>query len=1488
MTRRIHAMKKIHASSLLKFLTRTVLALGGVILWQSSANAAPQLTITPITWNILGLDSNNVNVGPNVYMVGARVCNIGDTAATNVSATFVRDGATNPYINLQGNSTLTVASLAPGSTSAANTRPPTAYGAIPNNCTDFYYNVEVTRSSAAYNAKQQYHIAATADGVGVISTPTNRELYVEKLVSQNRNAVQTFSGTTSVVVGGVYTYTVTGKTATGGYEQLVFSPNFPNAMFQVLKVEATYTTPSGARNNSVYADACGWTNDISSSTYHNNLECTDTSIPDGYSGGKAGNEISTTYTVKVIAPGTANVSNVVYDFSGSSYHYNSDFGTGVNVLTITATNPSVTISGKVWDDANGDGTQAATGELGTNAGSLNAILADSSGQVMATTPIAANGTYTFNNIVANQNNLTVRLSTTPGTVGSTAPAVSVPAGWTNTTALTTPAFNLGIGNITDKDFGIEQLPNTNDVNAPSQTNPGGATTVQVSTLSGTDPEDGTLSSGKSFKIVTLPTNGTLYYNGTAVTAGQTISNYDLTKLMLDPNDGAVTVSFTYASVDIAGKEDPTPATVTMPFSSLPTLSISGTLYQDTDGGDDWDVGELTLPANISVKLLDSTGTTTIAATTTNASGQYTFTGVANGNYKVQVDTSDSDIPVGLSLGTSNNLALSVFGTPVTGQNFGFDMTATALGYKSVKLTNDADSSASLTPDDTITWSVTYINTSTIDIPNFQVTDAFSSGITLAGTPTVIASGIGQVTPTVNNGFNGNTTTSLFSAPVTLKAGGILTVNIPTLLSAASGNTIQSNQATGKGTNLPATGILTDNIDNTSINLPVGVTVSLGSINQTQTSNIDPTTVNVGTASVVSGYKSVKLTNDADSSATVTAGDGLTWTVTYTNTGTVDIPNFQVTDALPSGMTVAGTLAIAALGVGQTTPTVNSSYNGTGNNTLFNSNVTLKAGGTIAINIPVTINAGATGTKANQATATGSNLPASGIKTDNIDNTNVSLPGGITVTPGSITQTQSATIDPTAVIVNTPVTGLALGFKSVKLTQDLDVSGGPTPGDILNWTISYTNTGTVDIRNFQITDALAAGLSAGGTPIISASGLAQVTPIANSAYNGVGNNALFNTAIDLKAGSSVTVNLPVRIDANVAVNTLTNQAVGSGSNLPPVNTDNIDNTTPSLPLGVSVPSGSIAQTQNPGIDPTSLQLGFPISGTLYQDSDGGDDFDTGEPTLPANISVKLLDSTGTTTIAATTTNASGQYTFTGVANGNYKVQVDTSDSDIPVGLSLGTSNNLAVSVFNTPVTDQNFGFDATSAATAKLLLVKRITAINGVNLIGFIDDPNTTDDNESNWPVPAATYLRGAIDGGVVQPGDEVEYTIYFLSQGSTDITNVNICDLVPSNTTFIPSAFNNSTPRDGSLPEADLGIALALNSVSLPITPTMYLSNAADGDRGEFFLPGKTPPVACSGSNDNGAVVVNVVKSPTTLPHATASGTPSNSYGFIRFRARVK
>ncbi len=125
-----------------------------------------------------------------------------------------------------------------------------------------------------------------------------------------------------------------------------------------------------------------------------------------------------------------------------------------------------TISGTVWNDADNSANVftniRTSNEGGTNAGGLNAILIGSDNKVIATVPVAANGTYLFTNILSGQIGLKIRLSTTtvtPGTPAPTAPAAILPSTWVGTSPLTTAAFDVSAttGNITNQDFGIRKL-----------------------------------------------------------------------------------------------------------------------------------------------------------------------------------------------------------------------------------------------------------------------------------------------------------------------------------------------------------------------------------------------------------------------------------------------------------------------------------------------------------------------------------------------------------------------------------------------------------------------------------------------------------------------------------------------------------------------------------------------------------------------------------------------------------------------------------------------------------------------------------------------------------------------------------------------------------------------------------------------------------------------------------------------------------------------
>ncbi|QUY44062.1 hypothetical protein I1H34_08215 [Acaryochloris marina S15] len=203
----------------------------------------------------------------------------------------------------------------------------------------------------------------------------------------------------------------------------------------------------------------------------------------------------------------------------------------------------------------------------------------------------------------------------------------------------------------------------------------------------------------------------------------------------------------------------------------------------------------------------------------------------------------------------------------------------------------------------------------------------------------------------------------------------------------------------------------------------------------------------------------------------------------------------------------------------------------------------------------------------------------------------------------------------------------------------------------------------------------------------------------------------------------------------------------------------------------------------------------------------------------------------------------------------------------------------------------------------LLLVKRITKVNGgtTSVAGdnlaaykqeeaYVYDDNTieaaTPPDTDKWPnttgKASSTFLIGGTDGGRTRPGDEVEYTIYFLSTGNIDAADVQLCDKVPDFQTYVPDAFNSVPPGPSGGVGANRGMVVEYDG------NTFSYTNDADGDIAQFFPPGSALPAACNGTaaqtEDNGAVVINL----GNLPHAISTGSPTTSYGAIRFRATVK
>jgi len=394
-----------------------------------AAPAAAAYTVTPETWNIIGLDSNTPASGPNHFPVGAKVC--GGTPGVSDTATLTWDaGGTDngTYIYLRAGS--------------AN---PVTYTFGAGGCADAYFEVEVNQTALAFDQTRRYHITA-----GGISTPTPRELYVERLVSQGRNGVTDLKlngvsvaagGSMNMVVGNTYTIELDAFTATQGYSQLESFINFSNVVFQILSVNTTYSVVSGGNsggvispNSYLYSNACLWDNDPTSPTYRSCL-----------GSGNAGGTITTTYTIKILGGGgsTVALNTLAHDFSGSSFHYNSDYsvsarygniidptavtiaknfspGTtnagGVSTLTFTLTNPNAgAISGLNFIDVFPTSPGAMTLSSTTTANTCGGTLTDSIGGPLA---VGSTGIKLNSGIIPASSSCNVQVVVTAPTLGT--------------------------------------------------------------------------------------------------------------------------------------------------------------------------------------------------------------------------------------------------------------------------------------------------------------------------------------------------------------------------------------------------------------------------------------------------------------------------------------------------------------------------------------------------------------------------------------------------------------------------------------------------------------------------------------------------------------------------------------------------------------------------------------------------------------------------------------------------------------------------------------------------------------------------------------------------------------------------------------------------------------------------------------------------------------------------------------------------------------
>jgi uncharacterized repeat protein (TIGR01451 family) len=490
------------------------------------------------------------------------------------------------------------------------------------------------------------------------------------------------------------------------------------------------------------------------------------------------------------------------------------------------------------------------------------------------------------------------------------------------------------------------------------------------------------------------------------------------------------------------------------------------------------------------------------------------------------------------------------------------------------------------------------------------------------------------------------------------------------------------------------------------------TFGSGTVNAGQVvTGIQATTTSDGASCpYINPTRNIDVLKRLDSVLAVAPNSSRTFDVTYSikivNTNTISTANnVQINDDLrrtfPFTINPSPTISV-------TSPpssiagscTINNSFNGTTDTKLLSGSNSLTAGQSCTVQFTARI------TYATNAEVPGTTLNNSAYGSASIGSSNPGISfasDGQVVPPPQVqaidTSTNSATLatpgSPNGDIASpTPLRLVPIrGFKSVKITNDSAPLSVVNPGDTLTWSIWYTNEGSNTISNFQITDTLPANLNfTTGSQTVTVTG-AGSSASPNASYAGTG-NLLAASAVLAPAGT-IRVDIPVIVQLAASNTTLSNQSSGSGTGIgAAILSDNVDNTTTGLPSGVTVPAGSVAQTQAASIDPTTAAVPAYnlISGYVYRDSNGNALYENGSSnqmaeTVKSGVLVTITNGTNTFTINS---NASGYYEFVSIPAGTYTLSVPgSSGGDTTSAPATGQYTGLAVA--NASVITRDFGY-----------------------------------------------------------------------------------------------------------------------------------------------------------------------------------------------------
>nr|MBK9652321.1 DUF11 domain-containing protein [Bacteroidota bacterium] len=751
------------------------------------------------------------------------------------------------------------------------------------------------------------------------------------------------------------------------------------------------------------------------------------------------------------------------------------------------------------------------------------------------------------------------------------------------------------------------------------------------------------------------------------------------------------------------------------------------------------------------------------------------------------------------------------------------------------LTKVLSSAGPFVPGDNVTFTLSVFNQGTLDATNIQVSDYIPSGMTLNDANWTSAGGIATLNTPIASLLKGSSTTVNITLRIDQSYQGPTLVNRAEISSSTdalglpdvdSPEDQNPNNDGGGNPNSPS-----DNAVNGD-----GTGAPGSSSASTDEDNADPALIDVKQT------YDLALTKVLTSVGPFVPGDNVTFTLSIFNQGTLDATNIQVSDYIPSGMTLNDANWTSAGGIA----------------TLNTPIASILKGSSTTANITLRINQSYQGpTLINRAEISSSTNALGLPDVDSPEDQNPNNDGGGNPnSPSDNAVNGDGTGAPGSSSASTDEDNADPALIDVKQTYDLALtkvltSAGPfVPGDNVTFTISLFNQGTLDATNIQVSDYIPTGMTLNDANWTSAGGIATLnTPIAS-----------------ILKGGSTTVNITLRINQSYQGATLVNKAeISSSTNalgLPDVdspedqNPNNDGGGNPNSPSdnavngdGTGAPGSSSASTDEDNADPALIDVKqtYDLALTKVLSSSGpfvpGDNvtftisvFNQG--TLDAtNIQVSDYIPTGMTlndanwtaiggiatlnsSIASLLKGASTAVNITLTINQNYQGPTLVNRAEIS-----GSSNALGLPDVDSPE-DQNPNNDGGGNPNSP-----SDNAVNGDGTGAPGSSSASTDEDNAD---PALIDVKQTYDlaltkvlssAGPFVPGDNVTFTLSVFNQGTLDATNIQVSDYIPSGMTLNDANWTSA----GGIATLNTPIASILKGGSTTVNITLRINQSYQG-----------------------------------------------------------